>query len=138
MESRNVVDVSCFLLFEDSGDSEADFDPIMAVDVAHDNNVADDDAESCSCDLSDCERVCELKDLEVQEYFEDSDDDDYEGEVNSYGQSYSGEQKGLTKIASGLMMAAGQDQKSRAGVDSAMEMNEMERNRLFWETCLAS
>ncbi|KAK9280729.1 hypothetical protein L1049_003617 [Liquidambar formosana] len=54
-----------------SGVSEIGSHPIMAV-VGHDSALADGDAESCICDLSDYLCVNELEDFAIEEY----DDDD--------------------------------------------------------------
>lgn len=117
MDGKNVIDVSSFFLFEATGDSESDFEPGMAADVEK------DDAESCICDLYDTDRV-EDDDEFVDQWFpkdvddgdDDEDDDDDEVTVDQCWIS--------DKMVS---------------VDSGGElMDESEKNRLFWEACLAS
>ncbi|XP_059436157.1 uncharacterized protein LOC132169087 [Corylus avellana] len=103
------------------GDSEEDCDihhhPIMGDDQGDIAAMvmADDDAESCSYDSFDSLRVdddlddCHHLDL-LQASVNDDDDDD-----------------------------AKSRRKSSVSVDSSDEfMDEAEKNRLFWEACLAS
>uniref|UniRef100_A0A5B6YUN0 Uncharacterized protein n=1 Tax=Davidia involucrata TaxID=16924 RepID=A0A5B6YUN0_DAVIN len=154
MDLRNVVDVSSFLHCEATGDSEADSDLNMGA-VSTDMDVAEDDAQSCSCDLSDCARVIEFDhfdddDGDDLEYVhdDDDDDDDYddddeEEEEEVINQYWAGDDKvAPPSKAPGLVTctaAAGQRKKSRGCIDPTKElMNEMDRNKLFWETCLAS
>ncbi|PPS20041.1 hypothetical protein GOBAR_AA00533 [Gossypium barbadense] len=129
-----VVDVSSFLLFEATGDSESgcSSDPAM-VDISHDDDGDDDDAESCSCDIAPdvVHGVGEVggslknKFANVVEGVNDEDDDDDDDGV--------GGAKGGVGV--------GKEKKSSSSAEnsnSSETMNEMEKNRLFWETCLAS
>lgn len=131
----NVLDVSSFLLFEATGDSEDDCDPIMG-DIGRDIAMADDDAESCSYDLSDSPRVEELDDCDLQQYVHDKykEDDGHEEDEDQEGHSY--------QIWGGEhdWKLTGCSKKSRGpSVDSSKElMTEEEKSRLFWEACLAS
>uniref|UniRef100_A0A5B6YUZ5 Uncharacterized protein n=1 Tax=Davidia involucrata TaxID=16924 RepID=A0A5B6YUZ5_DAVIN len=153
MDLRNVVDVSSFLHCEATGDSEADSDLNMGA-VSTDMDVAEDDAQSCSCDLSDCARVIEFDHFDdddgddLEYVHDDDDDDDYddddeEEEEEVINQYWAGDDKvAPPSKAPGLVTctaAAGQRKKSRGCIDPTKElMNEMDRNKLFWETCLAS
>ncbi|XP_059625363.1 uncharacterized protein LOC132268548 [Cornus florida] len=148
MAGRNVVDVSSFLLFEATGDSEADSDLNM-VAMTMEVDVADDDAQSCSCDSSDCTRVIEFDDdcdddLDYELHTSDSDDDDESEEEEDQEaidhRDWTGDSKLVPpNTVRGLVTAAGLQKTSRTCVESTMEMiNEIENNRLFWEACLAS
>ncbi|XP_050238563.1 uncharacterized protein LOC126688041 [Mercurialis annua] len=125
--TKKSVDLSSCLLVEASGDSEVDFqsDPNLPF-----FKFDDDDAESWSCDVSDCSCAeiraeayvnggvldfrNNVKEQNQEEKFKDEDD-----EVRFY-------QKWV-------------DQKSCVSEESTNEpINEMERNKLFWEACLAS
>ncbi|KAH1107192.1 hypothetical protein J1N35_010960 [Gossypium stocksii] len=144
-----VVDVSSFLLFEATGDSESgcSSDPAM-VDISHDDDGDDDDdAESCSCDTAP-DVVHGVREVggSLKNKFanvvegaddEDDDDDDDDGvveqkEVQLYKKSCRDDEriKGV---------GVGKEKKSSSSAENSSEtMNEMEKNRLFWETCLAS
>ncbi|KAL4369174.1 hypothetical protein GQ457_05G002490 [Hibiscus cannabinus] len=132
MENKSkVIDISSFLLLEATGDSETlCFDPAMSVDEDDDDD--DDDAESCSCDTP---GVRELNELEQKANV--GDEEEEEGKVvelqkepglhkncrnGSDHQSFNGVGKGKKP--------------SSASVDSPETLNE--KNRLFWEACLAS
>ncbi|MBA0610999.1 hypothetical protein Godav_011720 [Gossypium davidsonii] len=145
------VDVSSFLLFEATGDSESgcSSDPAM-VDISHDDDGDDDDddddAESCSCDTAPdvVHGVREIggslknKFANVVEGVDDEDDDDDDDGVV--------EQKEVQLYKKGCRdderikgVGVGKEKKSSSSAENSSEtMNEMEKNRLFWETCLAS
>ncbi|KAL6978447.1 hypothetical protein U1Q18_020115 [Sarracenia purpurea var. burkii] len=126
------------MLFEATGDSEADAVPNMATVYAYEMNVPaddgyddddddDDDAESCSYDLLDHGRIhAELREFDDGDhaddtgYVHDDDDDD--------------------EVVRRSTANAGQPKKSRMCVDSTMEpvSDEREKSRIFWEACLAS
>ncbi|MBA0804295.1 hypothetical protein Gohar_003886, partial [Gossypium harknessii] len=87
-----VIDISSYLLFEATGDSESGccFDPAMSVINHHDDDDDDDDdgddddAESCSCDTTTSDvvhGVREVNRFEQKANDEDDDDDDDDGEV---------------------------------------------------------
>ncbi|KAK7845148.1 replicase polyprotein 1ab [Quercus suber] len=80
MNLENVVDVSSFLLFEATGDSEGDCNTIKGGGddkIGQDIAMADDDdAESCIFDLSDFPRVSEVDDSDIQPCVHDDDDGD--------------------------------------------------------------
>ena len=140
------MDVSSFLLFEAMGDSEEDCDihhhPIEGDDHQGDINaamaiMADDDAESCSYDSFDSPRVDhdldDCDDLDLLQASVNDDDDDEEEEEEEEGHSYP-----TWAVEHNWKLAAGR-RKSSVSVDSSDEfMDEAEKNRLFWEACLAS
>ncbi|XP_050365602.1 uncharacterized protein LOC126784160 [Argentina anserina] len=121
------VDVTPFLLFEDSGDSEA------ADEVVSDVPMAEDDAESCSWDSADISSADELVII-------DDDDEDDRGvrEYRSYVDDHEEEEE---VEMSSVYQRWGHQLKSTVSVDSTKEfemLNEVEKSKLFWETCLAS
>ncbi|MED6220306.1 hypothetical protein PIB30_043664 [Stylosanthes scabra] len=137
------ADFSSYILFEASGDSEEpDFDHNnMVCEVSRvgssyvhhgdhhhhgdDAHYDDDDALSCSCDRSDDDDddACN-----VAEANWDHDDDEEEEEDVVYGTSYCEEDDEVV-----------QEQQHPKSFDSNQEsLDEMEKNRLFWEACLAS
>ena len=141
MDSGKLIDVSSFLLFEASGDSEQlESDPGYGIDLDK-----DDDAESCSCEFS--ENVCPVDDDD-----DDDDDDeeldcldsrcyddyyhDHEDEEDGNDQALTSKPMGLQRLGFGSMSGT---RKSGVCVDSSKgASSEMEKSRLFWEACLAS
>ncbi|EEF41664.1 uncharacterized protein LOC8287200 [Ricinus communis] len=140
MDTKKRVDLSSCFLVEASGDSEVGLDPKDLAAAPDDN----DDAESCSCDVSDCyyyyscvgdntnsgeveeASVHGVTDHNKEQYQEHEDED--EDEVQSYRTWVDGHINGVQV-----------NKKSCVSVESTSEpMNEKERNRLFWESCLAS
>ncbi|XP_059628145.1 uncharacterized protein LOC132270934 [Cornus florida] len=126
----NINDMSSFFLFEASGDSEGDSDHFGDSEfLAMCNGFSfarDDDEESCSCDAS----VVLCSDDEL--------DDDCEIEQD-FSDSYMMRLSGATSEY--VPGDEGEESSFRVGVDegrssTVMVMDEMERNRLFWETCL--
>ncbi|KAL6217313.1 hypothetical protein ACLB2K_010530 [Fragaria x ananassa] len=125
------VDVSPFLLFEDSGDSEA------ASEVVSDVLMAEDDAESCSWDSAD---VSSADELIVIDDDEDEEDDRGVREYRSYSDDHE-EEGEEEEVMSSDYQRWGHQLKSTVSVDSTKEfemLNEVEKSKLFWETCLAS
>ncbi|GMH02653.1 hypothetical protein Nepgr_004492 [Nepenthes gracilis] len=136
--TKKVVDLSSFLLLEAAGDSEADFDPWAAMNVGHGGAAAgdhgdeeeedDDDAESCSYDAcEDASHAYEVKDL-----------------CNDSGVC---DDDGIHHISAGDEMIEGEDRTSEVAStadshswrDASKEkVSEMDKNKLFWETCLSS
>ncbi|GFZ13692.1 hypothetical protein Acr_23g0020770 [Actinidia rufa] len=138
MDEKNVVDMSSFMLFEATGDSEADSELNMAdvkpydhMDVvADDDDHDDDDSESCSCDLLDCGPIVELDEFDDENLAHAHDEDHH---------VYGDDDDDDDEVMMSSMVKDGQHKKSKGCGDSAMElMSEMEKSRLFWETCLAS
>ncbi|KAK8521830.1 hypothetical protein V6N13_021910 [Hibiscus sabdariffa] len=131
------VDVSSLLLFEATGDSESgcNFDPVVA--DTNNREDDDDDAESCSCDtVLPC--VSEIDSLENRFANADDDDDDDDGvveqrEVQMYKKCCRDD-----RVNGGFVA---KDKKTSSDVlveNSNQTLNEKEKNRLFWEACLAS
>ncbi|KAJ8748347.1 hypothetical protein K2173_002984 [Erythroxylum novogranatense] len=114
----HVVHAGSFFLIEASGDSdEVGLRPTTVVDLA------DDDAESCiddGLDHSSC--VTQLNNR-------------FEGE------EYNNNDRGTTEEEVSICEEPSVcNQKSWVSVESSISepMTEMEKNKLFWETCLAS
>lgn len=124
-------DVSPFLLFEASGDSEA------AAEVVSDGPIsvamAVDDAESCSCDSADISSADEL--------IINGDDDDDHGDKAYHSHVDDHEEEEEEEGGSSVYQRWGHQLKSTVSVDSTKEferLNEVEKSKLFWEACLAS
>lgn len=148
--NNNVVDVSSFMLFESTGDSEADSDLNMVANSLSDDNMGVtyevDDALSCCSDS--CESsVRDYNDDHDQEYAQFSnkkeqhydynpryrdrnDDEEEEDKDDAIDQDW-------TSGKEGFVLA--RKKKSNVYEDSTMEpMKKEEKDKLFWETCLAS
>ncbi|GKV12036.1 hypothetical protein SLEP1_g23240 [Rubroshorea leprosula] len=138
MNVKNMVDVSSFFLFEATGDSEAGVsDPGMPVVYHSDEDDGDEDAESCICDGSDLPVVNKIYGgdhaLRGCDAEEEDDEEEENGEVVEQE-----EVQGCQKWRSDQRIGSPEEQKSTVSVDSKKTMNERERSKLFWETCLAS
>ncbi|KAL9435777.1 hypothetical protein AB3S75_021944 [Citrus x aurantiifolia] len=141
-KNNNVVDVSTFFIFEATGDSEADFDdPNKAATAAATTTTTidrdNDDAEStCSHDddlPADNFPFVNDKDEANGRYYDNVqvciDDKEEEGEeAHSYHPAWPQEQH--NKKSSGHTNPVDSDHEEL--------MSEMEKNKLFWESCLAS
>ncbi|KAM3326278.1 transcription elongation factor SPT5 [Capsicum chacoense] len=100
--SSATVDVSSFLLFESTGDSEFDsnicstsddpMDSLITLNHSHQRFLEDDDAQSCSYD--ECGHVVDgEEDMEFDfkiDQNKDDDDDDNDGDVDTYSSCYRG------------------------------------------------
>ncbi|GKU86717.1 hypothetical protein SLEP1_g1207 [Rubroshorea leprosula] len=136
MDVKNLVDVSSSFLFEATGDSEAAvLDPGMP-DVNHANEDDggdaggdDDDAGSCICDALEIHTVSKI--YEGSEVRQVSDDEEEEENGEVVEQDVRGWDKDQH---TGLQ----REQTSRVSGDSKKTMDEREKSKLFWETCLAS
>ncbi|CAL0300559.1 unnamed protein product [Lupinus luteus] len=132
MNSKGHADFSSYILFEESGDSEADCDSMMNGKLYEREIVDDhdcDDALSCSYDGSDACNSDELINIESCDD-EDGDEKKEDEELvdGVYGASYCEDDEMQEET-----------QKSYVSSNSNQEfVDEMEKNRLFWETCLAS
>ncbi|CAK9175883.1 unnamed protein product [Ilex paraguariensis] len=150
MARRNVFDVCPFLLFEVTGDSEVDSDLNMVGTIIEEDRVevAEDDAESCSCELDDDVRLNEFDDSDHNREHDHGNDhlhendkeaaEKEEGEV--INQDWTGD-KGVLSSTNSIskFVMARKRKKSEVCVDKTLEvMNQRDRDRLFWETCLAS
>ncbi|KAL2236527.1 UNVERIFIED_CONTAM: hypothetical protein Sindi_0844400 [Sesamum indicum] len=129
------------MLFEASGDSEAGF--FDAAAEAESGAAAEDDAQSCSYgSVSDSGAVHGVDDAGGDADFDDSDGEE------EYGGRNSDEEEGVVDQCCGVatkdsVVAGGAKEKlnheQKACEDSNVKlMNERERDRLFWEACLAS
>ncbi|GKU85574.1 hypothetical protein SLEP1_g229 [Rubroshorea leprosula] len=127
MENKNgFVDVSCFLLVEDSGDSEADYEPVIAGDEDGDDGDEGDDAESCCYNVREIQMVDDF-DQEAVEWV------DYHQELNSRDEpSWRSCKMWCIDAAEQGEEGATFDVNGR----SREVMDGME-DRLFWETCMA-
>ncbi|GMI76062.1 hypothetical protein like AT3G62990 [Hibiscus trionum] len=151
----DVVDVSSFLLFEATGDSESgcNSDPAIADTNGehHDGNGDcgyDDDAESCSCDtvsgsLPGVRETVSLENKFVNvggDVDVDDDGDDDDGVVEQReAQLYKKCCRDDQRVNGAFVVAKENKPSSAVSVENSNEsMNEMEKNRLFWEACLAS
>ncbi|CAJ1969137.1 unnamed protein product [Sphenostylis stenocarpa] len=138
MERKEPLDFSSYFCFEASGDSEeADCDdPIFACEMTRAYGGAghhcddNDDALSCNydgsgaCDAAEFDESCE--DEPGDEISKKEVDEDEKSGV--YGMSYCEDDE-----------MEEEHMKSYVSFDSSQEfVDEMEKNRLFWEACLAS
>ncbi|KAA8548533.1 hypothetical protein F0562_000200 [Nyssa sinensis] len=135
MAWRNGYDLSSFLLFEASGDSEGDCNSPGDSELHIQNLFAmyygislarEDDAESCSLDSSETLGSHEANDCD---YDEDFDHDDHTNDSH--------QMMGLSEAALAFVPRKEGEEESKVVVDRRKEkiMDEIERNRLFWETC---
>ncbi|KAK1354078.1 hypothetical protein POM88_047334 [Heracleum sosnowskyi] len=153
---HGLVDISPFLLFESTGDSEKDCEINMYsvdndnMEVSCDNEV--DDAQSCCSDSSeifkndrgDCfkeylnGKKSDQERMHGHEYspkcrnpneFDEDEDDDDDGAINQYCRS----------SKKGFVFSRSQKKSKQGCVDSKMEpIKKEEKDKLFWDTCLAS
>ncbi|XVE82024.1 hypothetical protein DITRI_Ditri15bG0113700 [Diplodiscus trichospermus] len=146
MDNKNIemVDVSCFLLVEASGDSELDCGPInkqcdQSMDIASAATAAaadEDDAESCSCDtitdrLDDFYEV--ILQLDEDQDFIDCNDHHDIGWSSSCNMWSLDEALGYISAEE----AAEDGEEPRFGVNLCREVMDGMEDRVFWETCMA-
>lgn len=125
--TNNVFDVSPFLLLEASADSEAGHDSVDDDKCVKDYDLGHESSSASSCETSCVSQRTSLLGFDLQDdtvnHEErdagDEEDEDGEGEVNSY-------------------IRCGRSQRENLAVDSAAVVSEMDQNRMFWEACLAS
>ncbi|KAI3449560.1 hypothetical protein Pfo_006225 [Paulownia fortunei] len=138
-EGRVLFDASAYMLFEASGDSEAQYsDGALELEL---DAAAEDDAQSCSYGSlydSACVHEVDVSDDD----FRGADFDDGSGEEEDDGGG-SDEEDGVVDQCCGRGKAAAaaeeKPKKSKACEDSNVKtMNEREGDRRFWEACLAS
>lgn len=147
---KNGVDVSSFLLVEESADSEVD--SLTCEMCRHDLVMAgdEDDAESCSCDTSDIHAGVLQKGFD---YDEDEDEDfsdvDYGDEYNEVDQLQlnckSCKMWWSDAARLGYMSTQQQQQQQRGeeeysswdGINISRKVKDEMEDRLFWETCMA-
>lgn len=127
-DERNVIDVTSFLLFESIGDSEADSDLNMANSLGQEINRDEvDDAESCSDYVGPIE-LCDF------DHDQEEHDDDHEDDIDDEEEEE--EEDGIDQVWSSYGKVV-LHKKSKVCVDDS-KMNERDKDRHFWETCLAS
>ncbi|KAH1096474.1 hypothetical protein J1N35_013395 [Gossypium stocksii] len=118
MDEYKMLDISCFFLIEDSGDSEHDSESssmdITTVTVAG-SGGDEDDAESCSCDTISTERLDDFYQAILKFLDDDGDDQDL---IHCNDDEDGDERPGL-------------------GMDLCREVMDGMEDRLFWETCMA-
>lgn len=151
---HGLIDISPFLLYESTGDSEKDCD-LNTYSVSNDNMKVScdnevDDAQSCCSDSSEIfnnDRGDRLKEClkskksdhkrmhghefnpKYREHEDEDDDDDDDDEINQYCRN---------STKKGFVFSRTQ-KKSKGCVDSKMEpIKKEEKDKLFWDTCLAS
>ncbi|OIW17408.1 hypothetical protein TanjilG_22520 [Lupinus angustifolius] len=121
---KGTCEDTCYTLLEASGDSEAD-SYLSKGEHAYEDYTADDDAESCSYDGSE---ICDAAELNGYNESLNHDDEDEKKDDSFYGTSYCEDDE-----------MQEQHYKSCVSDDSRQELlDEAEKNRLFWEACLAS
>lgn len=127
MKETPTGDVTFYMLLEATGDSEADCDSNKGEYANEIYTADDDDAESCSYDNE--SETCDA--AELNGYDDESlnaDEDDQKKDGVNCGTSYCEDDEMQEEHL-----------KSCVSDDSSQElMDEMEKNRLFWEACLAS
>ncbi|KAK7378922.1 hypothetical protein VNO80_04371 [Phaseolus coccineus] len=126
MDMKNPFDVPSYMLLEASGDSETDCNPTVE-EHGCEIDREDDDALSCVYDSSE---TCNAAELNGYEFRNNDHVDDVEDEKKCEvrGTSYCDDDDEMQE-----------HQKSCVSDESGHELvDEMERNRRFWEACLAS
>ncbi|XP_031121136.1 uncharacterized protein LOC116024381 [Ipomoea triloba] len=132
--SSVAVDISRFFLFEVTGDSSE----VVSSSVTEDF-WADDDAQSCSCDSSDAQSIRLFSGEEerlgssccVENGGEEEEDEEDEEDGDEVNQS---ENRGGV----GPLQKQNESSSKVQGGGSVELVNEKDRDRLFWEACLAS
>ncbi|KAL3531407.1 hypothetical protein ACH5RR_010729 [Cinchona calisaya] len=165
MDRRNYVDISSCMLFEATGDSEADFDTSVNIDNMGASSedtagLAEDDAFSCSC-----ENECNDFDHRTEDYvyFGDHDEEEKKESVHEYEEEEEDDDEDEDETVNQVLRT--NDHNYMAGVkilkrnidhqalnEEFIEegsrkklkvcrsgfMSERDKDRHFWETCLAS
>ncbi|OMO98382.1 hypothetical protein COLO4_13956 [Corchorus olitorius] len=140
MDNKNgsMVDVSCFLLVEDSGDSELERQGNMDIiaTMAADNYHDEGDAESCSCDTS--ERLDDFYDELVQ--LDDHHDQGFKDcklldPIAADGWSSCSKIWSIDEALGSTLSV--DDQEQSFGINLCREVMDGMEDRLFWETCIA-
>ena len=143
LQIKGVVDVSSFLLVEESADSEADFPTWeMCRDIAAAMGGGEDDAESCSCDTATQTLVHHdqggLDGHEVSDYDVDDDQDNFSDDDD--GELCCSSTR-CCKLWLGYMSTekgGGEEESScRVGFKRKVRDDDEMDDRVFWETCMA-
>lgn len=120
MDIENVVDVSSFLLIEETADNFLNCQTICNMVIT----VDEDDAQSCSCDTSEMQAF----DSDGSEFSEVDDSEQRSSRcqlwLSNHGLGYSSKEQG-------------EEQSSWVGVNLSKEVKDEMEDRLFWETCMA-
>ncbi|CAN4091459.1 unnamed protein product [Withania somnifera] len=170
--SSSLVDVSSFLLFESTGDSEFDsnfwctsddpMDSLITLNTSHQRFLEDDDAQSCSYEEC-CHVVAvvdddgeDMNDLDFKIVNEDNKDDDNDGVVDSsrcshgFNCKHVGWNRNMEDEDEDDDEAGVVEQRWMNGVNKKCKSNyvnsvvdtefkrQKDKDKLFWETCLAS
>ncbi|KAL8530786.1 hypothetical protein ACS0TY_007721 [Phlomoides rotata] len=132
-EGKVLFDASAYMLFEASGDSDAQcFDEM-------DSGAAEDDAQSCIFEsVSGGAPWNEAVDA-GSDFYRGADFDGWSEDEDEDGGASCDEEDGVVDQCHRQRTAAAKETpvKSNGCEDSKM-MNERERDRQFWEACLAS
>ncbi|KAK1395153.1 glutamic acid-rich protein-like [Heracleum sosnowskyi] len=127
----NEIAIDSFLFFEATGDSELANDSDINL-----GNIQDSaDAESCSYD-SDDHLVLDFQEDNECDNDNFSEDTDHDAEFNSYEHEWCGQMMVLSKAEE--EEGEGEVESRPAGNRNVeiLTVDEMEKNRIFWETCL--
>lgn len=131
----HIDDFSSYLLFEASGDSEVDSLADLEGSTAALNLVEFNDAKSCTKVEFDDAESCTDDTLDLyDEFLRDENESEAEEDEDEDEEMF--ENDGVVESK-----AIGFTTSSSASIDSTKEfkmLNDVEKNRLFWETCLAS
>ncbi|KAJ0034901.1 hypothetical protein Pint_25011 [Pistacia integerrima] len=121
MDIENVVDVSSFLLVEETADNFLNCQMFHSMVIT----VDEDDAESCSCDTSEMQ-------ASVHEVFDyDIDEADCEfGEVDE-------SERSCSSCKMWLSDGSGYLSKDEVDINLSRQAKDEMDDRLFWETCMA-
>ncbi|KAF3457294.1 hypothetical protein FNV43_RR01951 [Rhamnella rubrinervis] len=128
---KSSMDLSSFLLLEDSADSEVDCFAPHYINTDRTGAAKEEDAESCSCDCEEASEkhgIYEVSECMVEEEEdgdkgdEDKDDEDKDDDDGCW-ESWRSCKMGLSNAG----LAEEEESKFIAGMD----------DKLFWETCLA-
>ncbi|TMX01119.1 hypothetical protein EJD97_025107 [Solanum chilense] len=158
ISSTSLVDVSSFLLFESTGDSEFDsnihsvinddpIDSLITLNSSHQRFLEDDDAQSCSYEDMELDFKIDNDDNN------DNDDDDDNVDVDIYSRSFNRwnndmedededdgsvvEQGWMNNDVNRCNNLKLKSNVCSVGVDSKLK-SQKDKDKLFWETCLAS
>ncbi|BAT95661.1 hypothetical protein LR48_Vigan02g110500 [Vigna angularis] len=135
MERKKPLDFSSYFCFEASGDSEEAHpdDPIFACEMTRAyGDDENDDALSCNFEGSGA-----FDGAVFDEEENECCDDDHDDEIAKVTQDEKSGVYGMSYCEDDDMEE--EHMKSHVSFDSGHEfVDEMEKNRLFWEACLAS
>ncbi|KAK4355723.1 hypothetical protein RND71_024694 [Anisodus tanguticus] len=146
-----LVDVSSFLLFESTGDSEFDsnlystYDPMdsYSLNPSHQRFLEDDDAQSCNEDMD--------LDFHIENDDNDNDDDDdvdsstcsrgFNSKSVGWNSDMEDDEDEGSVVEQRWMNGVNRCKKSKSNVSNVVDCelkSQKDKDKLFWETCLAS